>query len=110
MRDLGGYGKVWAERPVRRLLVASLAGRVAFSMLPLGLVLFASAETGSTATARALIAALGRARAAAPGRGRIVARRGPPALIGFGAVCAAGLVALYAAGEADAPAAVLCAL
>ena len=24
MRDFGGYGRVWAERPVRRLLVASL--------------------------------------------------------------------------------------
>jgi MFS family permease len=110
VRDFGGYGKVWAERPVRRLLVASLAGRVAFSMLPLGLVLFASAETGSTATAGALIAAFGVASAAAPVRGRIVDRRGPPALIGFGAVCAAGLVGLYAAGVAGAPAAALCAL
>ena len=110
MRDFGGYGRVWAERPVRRLLIASLAGRVAFSMLPLGLVLFASAETGSTATAGALIAAFGVASAAAPVRGRIVDRRGPPALIAFGAICAAGLVALYAAGQADAPAAVLCAI
>jgi len=110
VRDLGGYGSVWSERPVRRLLVASLAGRVAFSMLPLGLVLFASAETGSTATAGALIAAFGVASAAAPVRGRIVDRRGPPALIAFGAICAAGLVALYAAGEANAPAAALCAL
>jgi hypothetical protein len=110
VQDFGGYGRVWAERPVRRLLVASLAGRVAFSMLPLGLVLFASAETGSTATAGALIAAFGVASAAAPVRGRIVDRRGPPALIGFGAVCAAGLVALYAAGEANAPAAALCAI
>jgi predicted MFS family arabinose efflux permease len=101
---------VWAERPIRRLLIASLGGRVAFSMLPLGLVLFGTAETGSTATAGALIAAFGVASAAAPVRGRIVDRRGPPALIGFGAVCAAGLVALYAAGVANAPAAVLCAL
>jgi Major Facilitator Superfamily len=110
VRDFGGYGRVWSERPVRRLLIASLAGRVAFSMLPLGLVLFASAETGSTATAGALIAAFGVASAAAPVRGRIVDRRGPPALIGFGAVCAAGLVALYAAGAAGAPAAALCAI
>jgi predicted MFS family arabinose efflux permease len=108
VRDFGGYGRVWAERPVRRLLAASLAGRVAFAMLPLGLVLFASAETGSTATAGALIAAFGVASAAAPVRGRIVDRRGPPALIGFGAVCAAGLAGLYAAGVANAPAAVLC--
>src|SRR5262249_23422845 len=79
-------------------------------MLPLGLVLFASAETGSTATAGALIAAFGVASAAAPVRGRIVDRRGPPALIAFGAVCALGLVALYAAGMAEAPPAALCAL
>ncbi len=110
MREFGGYGRVWSERPVRRLLVASLAGRVAFSMLPLGLVLFVTAETASTATAGAVIAAFGVASAAAPVRGRIVDRRGPPALIGFGAVCAAGLVALYAAGVAGAPAAGLCAL
>jgi len=110
VRDFGGYGRVWADRPVRRLLIASLAGRVAFSMLPLGLVLFASAETGSTATAGALIAAFGVASAAAPVRGRIVDRRGPPALIAFGAICAAGLVALYAAGQANAPAAALCAI
>jgi Major Facilitator Superfamily len=110
VREYGGYGRVWAERPVRRLLIASLGGRIAFAMLPLGLVLFASAETGSTATAGALIAAFGVASAAAPVRGRIVDRRGPPALIGFGAVCAAALVALYAAGVANAPAAALCAL
>jgi hypothetical protein len=110
VRDFGGYGVVWAERPVRRLLLASLGGRVAFSMLPLGLVLFGTAETGSTATAGALIAAFGVASAAAPVRGRIVDQRGPLALIGFGAVCAAGLVALYAAGVANAPAAVLCAI
>jgi predicted MFS family arabinose efflux permease len=83
---------------------------MAFAMLPLGLVLFASARTGSTATAGALIAAFGVASAVAPVRGRIVDRRGPPALVGFGAVCAAGLVALYAAGMADAPAVILCAL
>ena len=79
----GGYGAVLAERPIRRLLFASLAGRVAFSMLPLGFVLFAVAETGSNATAGALVAAFTVASALAPVRGRIVDRHGPPALVGL---------------------------
>ena len=76
VRDDGGYRAVLAERPIRRLLFASLSGRVAFSMLPLGLVLYAAAETGSTATAGALVAAFAAASALAPARGRVVDRRG----------------------------------
>lgn len=110
MRDLGGYGIVWAERPVRRLLVASLGGRVAFSMLPLGVVLFATDETGSSATTGALVAAFLLASTLAPVRGRIVDRRGPPALVGFAAACCTGLLALCAAGIAGVPATVLVAL
>jgi len=102
--DSGGYGRVWAERPIRRLLVASLGGRVAFSMLPLGVVLFAVDATGSTATTGALVAAFLLASALAPVRGRIVDRRGPPALIAFAAACSAGLLLLWAAGESGAPA------
>lgn len=110
MRDLGGYGAVWAERPVRRLLVASLGGRVSFSMLPLGVVLFATDETGSSATTGALVAAFLLASALAPVRGRIVDRRGPPALIAFAAACSAGLIALWAAGAAGASGEALVAL
>ena len=77
MRDDGGYGAVLAERPIRRLLFASLSGRVAFSMLPLGLVLYAAAETGSTATAGVLVAAFAATSALAPARGRVVDRHGP---------------------------------
>jgi MFS family permease len=107
VRADGGYGAVWAERPVRRLLLASLAGRIAFSMLPLAFVLFATGETGSSATAGALVAAFSVASALAPVRGRIVDRHGPRALVAFAGVCSAGVVALAAAGAADAPAAVL---
>jgi MFS family permease len=107
---LGGYGTVWAERPVRRLLVASLAGRVAFSMLPLGVVLFATDATGSSATTGALIAAFLLASTLGPLRGRVVDRRGPPALIGFALACAAGLVALWAAGAGGASPVLLLAL
>jgi MFS family permease len=101
--DDGGYGAILAERPIRRLLLASLSGRVAFSMLPLGFVLYAAAETGSTATAGALIAAFTAASALAPVRGRIVDRHGPPALAGFAVACSAGIGALVAAAAAGAP-------
>ena len=55
-------------------------------MLPLGFVLFAAAETGSTATAGVLVAAFTVASALAPVRGRIVDRHGPPALAAFAVV------------------------
>jgi MFS family permease len=107
VRADGGYGAVWADRPVRRLLIASLGGRVAFSMLPLAFVLFATAETGSAATAGALVAAFSVASALAPVRGRVVDRHGPRALIAFAFACSAGIGALAAAGAAGAPAGVL---
>jgi hypothetical protein len=105
-----GYGAVLAERPVRRLLAASLGGRLAFSMLPLSLVLFGTAQTGSTAAAGALIAAFSGTSIFAPARGRIVDRRGPPALVAFTLGCSGALLALVAAGAADAPTAVLVAV
>ncbi len=104
MRADGGYSAVLRERGVRQLLVASLAGRLAFSMLPLGLVLFATSQTRSSATAGALVAAFSLTSALAPIRGRIVDRRGPTALVGFAAVCAGAIVALALAAAAPAPA------
>jgi hypothetical protein len=88
-------------------LAASLGGRLAFSMLPLAFVLFATGQTRSAATAGALIAAFSATSVLAPARGRIVDRRGPPALIGFALGCSASLVALVVAGALDAPAGVL---
>jgi MFS family permease len=92
---------------VRRLLAASLGGRLAFTMLPLGFVLFTAAETGSAATAGVLVAAFSVTSALAPARGRIVDRNGPPALMAFALACAALIAALVAAGVANAPAALL---
>jgi hypothetical protein len=102
----GGYREVLAEGPVRRLLAASLTGRLAFAMLPLAFVLFAAANAG-TAAAGVLVAAFSATSVLAPARGRIVDRRGPPALIAFAFACSGALAALAAAGSADAPAAVL---
>ena len=107
MRDDGGYRAVLAERPIRRLLFASLSGRVAFAMLPLGLVLYAAAETDSTATAGMLVAAFAATSAFAPARGRVVDRHGPPALVAFSLACAAAVLALVAAASLGAPRAVL---
>ncbi len=95
---------------MRRLLAASLGGRLGFSMLPLALVLFATAQTGSTAAAGALIAAFSGTSIFAPARGRVVDRRGPRALVAFTLGCSGALLVLVAAGAAGAPTAVLVAV
>lgn len=86
------------------MLAASLAGRVGFLMLPLGLIFLA----GSSATAGALVAAFSVASALAPVRGRIVDRHGPRALAAFALACALATWTLVLA--IDAPAAVVVAL
>lgn len=103
MRDKGGYGAVLAEGPVRHLLFASLAGRVAFSMFPLGFVLFAIDETGSNAIAGAMVAGFTVASALAPIRGRIVDRHGGTALAWFALACSGGIAGLVVAAALGAP-------
>jgi MFS family permease len=88
------------------MLLASLAGRVGFLMLPLGLIFLA----GSAARAGALVAAFSITSALAPARGRIVDRHGPRALAGFALACAVATWVLVLAVSADAPAAVVVAL
>lgn len=89
------------------MLVASLAGRVGFLMLPLGLIFLA----GSSATAGALVAAFSVASALAPVRGRIVDRNGPRALAAFALACAlATWTLVLAVAAADAPGIVIVAL
>jgi MFS family permease len=88
------------------MLLASLAGRVGFLMLPLGLIFLA----GSAARAGALVAAFSITSALAPARGRIVDRHGPRALAGFALACAGATWVLVLAVSADAPAAVVVAL
>jgi hypothetical protein len=102
----GGYGSVLAERPIRRLLLASLVGRIAFTMLPLGFVFLGEPP----ATAGALVAAFAVTSALAPARGRAVDRHGPRALIAFALACAGAIAALLAANALDVPRAVLVAL
>ena len=101
--DSGGYVAVLSQGPVRRLLFASLSGRVAFSMLPLGFVLFGVAETDSNATAGAMVAAFVLASALAPIRGRIVDRHGGIAMVWFACACSSGIAGLVLAATLGAP-------
>jgi MFS family permease len=103
VRGRDGYRAVLAERSIRRLLAASLAGRVGFLMLPLGLIFLAE----TAARAGALIAAFSIASALTPARGRVVDRRGARALTGFALACGVFTWALVAASLLAAPAAVL---
>ena len=93
---------------MRRLLAASIGGRIAFSMLPLGVVLFARDSTGSFAAAGAASGAWGLTSALHPVRGRLVDRYGPAALallsIGFAYSLAVLIVVGLAVGT---PAAVI---
>ena len=106
MRGRDGYRAVLAERSLRRLLAASLGGRVGFLMLPLGLIFLA----GSAGTAGVLVAAFSVTSALAPARGRIVDRHGARALTAFALACACSAWALVLASVADAPTVALAAL
>ncbi|MDA0165235.1 MFS transporter [Solirubrobacter ginsenosidimutans] len=106
MRGRDGYRAVLAERSIRRLLAASLAGRVGFLMLPLGLIFLAE----TAARAGALIAAFSIASALTPARGRVVDRHGARALTAFALACGVFTWALVAASLLHAPTAVLVAM
>jgi hypothetical protein len=102
----GGYREVLTERPIRGLLAASLAGRVGFLMLPLGMIFLA----GSAGASGALIAAFSVTSALAPARGRVVDRHGPRALTLFAVACTVAAAALVAIKALDAPDAAIVAL
>jgi hypothetical protein len=94
------YGWLARERAVRSFLVASIAARLAFAMLPLGLLLFVVDATGSIAAAGAAAGAWGLGSTLHPLRGRLVDRGGPRVLVGFVLAFAAGLVGLVVIGGA----------
>ena len=72
----GGYGAVLAERPIRRLLLASLCGRVALLDAAARLRALRGGRDGLRAVTGALVAAFAVTSALAPVRGRIVDRHG----------------------------------
>ena len=93
-RNRGATARSWLSGACAACFSRPCAGGVAFSMLPLGFVLFATGETGSNATAGVMVAAFTLASALAPVRGRIVDRHGGAALalvrvrvLGAGSCC-----------------------
>jgi MFS family permease len=104
IRDAAGavrstYGFLWRDRHVLEFLGASVGGRLCFSMLPLGIVLFSRDVSGSIAVAGAAAGAFGLTSAAlAPARGHLVDRLGWPALAGFSIAFGAALGLYIAVG------------
>jgi hypothetical protein len=101
------YGFLWRDRRVLELLGASVGGRLCFSMLPLGIVLFSRDVSGSIAVAGAAAGAFGLTNAAlSPARGHLVDRLGWRGLAGlsvaFGAALGAYLVVGLSVGTSAA--------
>lgn len=94
------YAFLWGDAQIVRFLGVSIAGRLAFSMLPLGIVLFARSATGSIAAAGGAVAAFGVTSALHPLRGHLVDRYGPAVLAAFSATFGVALGALVAVGLA----------
>ena len=93
---LAAYAPLFASTRARRLVAASLLGRLAVGMFDLALILLAQDATGSYAFAGAAVGVFGAAIAvSAPLRGRMVDRRGAraalPPLVLVNAAAIAGL-------------------
>jgi MFS family permease len=105
------YGFLWRDHHVRGFLAASVAGRLCFSMLPLGIVLFSSDVSGSFAIAGAATGIFGVASAVlSPARGHLVDRIGWRALAGLSVAFGVALGAFLAVGLALESAAAVIAL
>ncbi len=105
MAASAGYAWLLRDRRALGFLTASIGARLAFAMLPLGLLLFVQQTTGSIAAAGFAAGSWGVATALHPVRGRLVDRHGPGALAGFVAAFAAALAALVLVGSATSAAA-----
>ena len=93
------------------VVLATLIGRLPIGISGLAILLYVREVTGSFAAAGFCAGALALGSAlGAPLQGRIVDRRGVGMLVPLAALHAAGLLAIWAAGSADAPAAVMAAL
>jgi MFS family permease len=93
------YRLLWRDRQVRAFLATSVGGRLCFSMLPLGVVLFSRDVTGSIAAAGAAAGAFGLTNAVlSPARGHLVDRHGWRALTGLSVAFGVALGAYLALG------------
>ncbi len=108
---MGVYARILRTPGVAFVVLATLIGRLPIGISGLAILLYVREVTGSFAAAGFCAGALALGSAlGAPLQGRIVDRRGVGMLVPLAAFHAAGLLAIWAAGSADAPAAVMAAL
>ena len=105
------YARILRTPGVALIVLATLIGRMPIGISGLAILLYVRDVTGSFAVAGVATGALALGSAlGAPLQGRLVDRRGVAMLVPLAAVHAAGLVAVWLAGAADAPGGVLAAL
>ena len=102
------YARILRTPGVALIVFATLIGRMPIGISGLAILLFIEDVTGSFAAAGLCTGALALGSAAgAPLAGRLVDRRGVGMLLPLAAAHAGGLFGVWAAGEADAPLALL---
>ena len=102
------YARILRTPGVALIVFATLIGRMPIGISGLAILLFVEDVTGSFAAAGLCTGALALGSAAgAPLAGRLVDRRGVGMLLPLAAAHAGGLFGVWAAGEADAPVALL---
>jgi hypothetical protein len=100
---LSVYARILRTPGVAVIVLATLIGRLPIGISGLAILLYVRQVTGSFAAAGASAGALALGSAAgAPLQGRLVDRRGVEMLVPLAALHAAGLMAVWAAGSADA--------
>jgi MFS family permease len=104
------YVRILRTPGVATIVLGTLIGRMPIGISGLAILLFVREVTGSFASAGLCAGALALGSAVgAPLQGRLIDRRGVWTLLPLAAVHAAGLLVVWAAGQADAPTATLAA-
>jgi predicted MFS family arabinose efflux permease len=105
------YARILRTPGVAAIVLATVIGRLPIGISGLAILLYVREVTGSFAAAGLCAGAIALGSAlGAPFQGRVVDRRGVGMLLPLAAVHAAGLLAIWAAGSADAPAAAMAGL
>jgi predicted MFS family arabinose efflux permease len=102
------YARILGTPDVALIVLATLIGRLPIGISGLAILLYVEEVSDSFAAAGLCAGALALGSATgAPFQGRLIDRRGAEMLLPLAAVHASGLVAIWLAGEAGAPVAVL---
>lgn len=105
------YARILRTPGIALIVLASVIGRLPISITGLAILLYVRDVTGSFAAAGICTGALALGTAlGAPIQGRLVDRRGLGMLVPLAVLHAAGLLAIWIAGAADAPAPALASL